>query len=207
MALRMLVYGRTLVQGVTVVKAFEIVECEWKNCTRKIAEGDRYCDTHDKQALKAAENIAKAQAQKAYNAKFKNLKTLEGLAHVGAEMIYRIMNPREAGTEDDPMPSYIYEPSFLKGFISLLSFQRQVVMDTTLERRMKAIDIVLREKLGVSAQQLLAYEDREKVISAFETARIAIKSGTEIPEDEFIDVEAADEVDDEKQVEEDDGEE
>ena len=152
---------------------FKIVLCDWGDCTRKIPEGDRHCGEHAPAYAQLAVNLEKGRKTNAYRAKFKKLKTLDGLSDMVAEMLWKLTNMEPEG-EDVEVEGIklVFDKGFLTALTSMIALQRTLVKDLTLERRIRAIDIMMQEKLGLSVKDILAREDAARTLSYAQTSKV-----------------------------------
>lgn len=154
----------------TMTRPFELVECDWGDCTRKIPEGDRHCGEHAPAYAQLSSNLERGRKTHAYRAKFKKLKTLDGLTDMVAEMLYNLTHASEEETGDGI--GMIFDKSFIVALTSMIKVQRDLVKDVTLERRINAIDIMVKEKLGISVNDILSREDAARTLDYASGAKV-----------------------------------
>lgn len=166
---------------------FEVAECATEGCDRKIPADERWCITHAETALAYERTLAKAVKVRKYKRKFAHLKTLEGLADLGAEVLYKLTTPGEFIEDDDGEPVQEVDEKLVRSLVSMMSLQRQLIHDVTVERKVRMIDLVLKKRLGISVKKLMEAEESARLMSVFDTANIVIDAPSETPEGEEID--------------------
>lgn len=170
-----------------VSEAWVDVPCVEEDCTRMVPEGDERCFVHSGAAQAqlhknaAAEHIRDAEA---YRERYQKLKTIDGLMDLVAEIIYRVTNVGDPLSDEEAgmvgKSNVIFDAALIKAIFAGIALQRQFVKDRELDQKLRVLEALYRENMGITAGEVLANMDRLKNLRLSDTAQLLSFEGKPI---------------------------